>query len=191
MDYLDAMGAPGDTEIDWTQMDLIVAGDVSSGSSVFRYDGLTGALKDTFNFSGATNVVGLHVEGMTAYSVAYFSSKVVEYDLTLPSPPGSLLVGDAGTNRAVGVTVGHTGNLFVLGFLDGKVNEFDLLTGAYIATHFTVSGGGHDIRYNSSLNRYWVSTFSDTVDEYDSTGVYLRSLSHPALYEPYGMALWP
>ena len=37
MDYLDAMGAPGDTEIDWTQMDLTVVYPVGSVDLEFGY----------------------------------------------------------------------------------------------------------------------------------------------------------
>ena len=38
--------------------DLIVAGDISSSSSVYRYDGSTGALVENFSTSGHSNVVG-------------------------------------------------------------------------------------------------------------------------------------
>jgi len=174
--------------------ELIVAGDVSSGSSVFRYDGATGALIDSFSVGGLTNVVGLAVDGDFAHSAALFSGNIARYDLSQSPVAGATFVAGGGlVDRPIGMTVGHTGNFFVSSTYDPAIQEFDIDTGVFVGTSLDVSALGFsgvvDFHYDGPTDHYFLTTHDDSVYEIDSAGTLFATYQSNALDGAYAMTL--
>jgi WD40 repeat protein len=171
--------------------ELVVAGDISSSSSVFRYDGATGQLIDSFNNPNISNVVGLTVLERAVFAAGIFDGDIVRYDLTQTPPVGELFISNAVDSssryQAIGVTVGHTGNLLVASWGPGNINEFDIDTGSFLGTFMFTETGVADFQYNAQTQEYY-GTNGGSLFVYDTNGELLRTLSNPSLVGAVGIA---
>lgn len=179
--------------------DLLVAGDVSDNSSVFMYDGQTGALIASMNHPDVQNVVGLVVDEDSVYAAGLFSGAIVKYDLRGAEVPQPTLLADVPRVRTLGMVVGHTGNLFVVEQMGRRIVELDVETGDPIRTFLTVDDtpGIVDIAFDSATRSYFVSTgdqepdINGSVLWFNEEGSLIGKLEHHDLVHPYGLCVWP
>lgn len=198
--FTESIGNFGPGLIDFDgQGHLLVAGDVSDDSSVFKYDGQTGALLATMNHPGVRNVVGLAVDEDSVYAAGLFSGAIVKYDLRGAEVPQPTLLADVPRLRTLGMVVGHTGNLFVVEQKGRRIVELDVKTGNPIRTFLTVDDvpGIVDIAFDSATRSYFVSTGDQKPDMnggvlwFNEEGTLIGKFEHPNLVHPYGLCVWP
>jgi len=191
-DFTQSIGGFGTGLIEFNQNDnLIVAGDISENYSVFRYNGTTGELIDTFNNPTITHVVGITVHEDTVFAAGIFSANIVQYELSSSPVSGSLFITNA-VNPAtgyklIGMTIGHTGNLFAASGGAGVIKEFDIDTGALLDTFLVTNNLTADFKYNPTTNKYYRSS-NDSLYVYDTNGQLVSTFTNPALTGAYGIA---
>ncbi|CAL1125322.1 unnamed protein product [Cladocopium goreaui] len=142
---------------------------------VFRYDITDGSVIDTFTESGCCNLAGLAINGTDVYAVEIFQGSIHKFDLTQDPVTGFELVTNASQlDEAIGITVGHNGNLFVSSTLNSRIEEFDSVDGSYLGTFVDAAvlgvAGTGGLRYEPFLDRYY-SVTGDRMYEYNSSGV--------------------
>jgi hypothetical protein len=190
-DFTQSIGGYGPGQIAFSSAgELIVGGDASLSSSIFRYSGDTGLLLGTFRLDGFANVVGLLVDGTTVYSAAYFTGKIARYRLAdLPVIGASLVTGAGLIDHAIGMTVGHDGNLFVASGGQRAVQEFNITTGAFIGTFLHLGLSPVDVKYDPYGRRYYVTDGGNSVLEYDESATLIRTLQSNLLNNTYSVAI--
>ena len=171
--------------------ELIVAGDASR--VVFRHDGTTGDLIDSFTHSGCCNLVGLMVGGAYVYAGEYFQRKIFRCDLSTDPVECVLLISTTNNlDRPLGMTIGHTGNLFVANSLSSLIQEFDIDDGTFLGTFKDLSkfglSGATDIHYDPGLGNYFISSGS-SVYRVDANGDLIATYQSEDLVGAYGLAV--
>ena len=165
--------------------DLFAAGDVSAGSAVFRYDGLTGALIDEIHTDQSANVLAIEVAGDTLYAANFFNDLVVKYDLS-GADPAELI--PTGLVHPHGLTIGHTGNLFVGG--RDKVIENPGPSSSVFIDLLALGIGDEvsDFAYEPRTGHYFMTQFSDSLFEFDQAGTLVGTYQSPLLAKARGIA---
>jgi hypothetical protein len=188
-DFTPSLGGFGPGQIGFSASgDLIVGGDVSGNSSVYRYDGVTGNLIDTFRRDGFQNVVGLLVDGDRVYSGSYFNGAIARYELSVTPVAGTTFIAaDIRTRKVIGMTIGHTGNLLIASSENGAVQEYDIVTGAFVRTFLNF--GVVDIKYDAASGRYFATASGNGVTELDQAGNATRVFQSPDLRGAYSVAI--
>jgi len=171
--------------------DLIVAGDVSA--NLLRYDASSGALIDSVTLSGINNVVGMTVGGTYAYAADHFDDHILRYDLSGVPMTGNIFIsGAAVPDYPLGMTVGHTGNLF-LASSSQWIKEYGISTGDFVA-NFTdmeaLGGNSRDLVYVPTIQTYFLPA-DDSVLAIGTNGQLLRTYQSDALSGAYGLAYVP
>ncbi|MCA9758699.1 MAG: hypothetical protein KDA27_23100 [Candidatus Eisenbacteria bacterium] len=172
--------------------DLIVAGDVSGDDSIYRYDGGTGELIDTFRIAGCDNNVGLLVSGDSAFAVSYFTGLVAKYELSAAPVTGEIVV-DGGeiASRSVGLATGHNGNLFLAAGGASAILEFDSTDGHFVGRFIELDEAPRDVVYEPELGFYFVTTGSNSTSAvvFDQAGSMVREFTDPSIVGAYSIAL--
>lgn len=143
----------------------------------------------------ATNNIGLVVAGNDIYSTEYFQRGVTHYDLRESSPSVTRLVSDSEhLDRPFEMTIGHTGNLFVVNRSNPVVAEYDIETGDFVRLfadlermELTRLSG---IAFDPVAMRYYVAE-GNSVFELDRDGNHLGRHRLPSLQGALGMDLVP
>lgn len=188
-DFTESIGGTGPGQIGFSRSgDLIVGGDVSGNHSVYRYDGTTGGLIDSFRLDGFQNVVGLLVDGDFVYSGSYYNGAIARYDLSVTPVAGiAFIAANALTERVLGMTIGHTGNLLIASTANGAVQEFDIVTGEFIRTFLPF--GVVDIHYDAYGERYYVTGSGNSATELDQDGNVTRVFQSSDLQGAYSVTV--
>lgn len=142
---------------------------------VFRYDITDGSLIDSFTESGCCNLAGLAINDTDVYAVEIFQGSIHKFDLTQDPVTGfELVTNSTQLDEAIGITVGHNGNLFVSSTQNSRIEEFDSNDGSYVGTFVEAAvlgvAGTGGLQYEPFLERYY-SVTGDTMYEYNTSGV--------------------
>jgi hypothetical protein len=166
---------------------IVLAEDVSGGAGrVSVYDPATGNLLKSFSPYGNHAIVGVTTAGNHAYAASLFQGHIYKYDLRGSSEINSRSVFIEGAithgrYKALGLTVGHNGNLFVAPWEAGYIKEFNINTGEFVRDFILTDGRTWGFKYDSSSNRYYRAN-GGAVIEYDADGNRLNSYVAPGAY---------
>ncbi len=180
-------GSYGPGNLRYSDGELFVTGDTAGSGSTYRYDIATGSLIDSFNYSGTTTVLGLHVEGDYVWVAGYFSGAIVRYDISSTSATGTRISTSLAT-RSRAITRGHNDNFFVADADSTTLYEYDDATGARVGTFATFSGGQGDIWYDDVSNTYFV-TSSQAIWQLDTSGSVVNSWTYTGMGTVTGIAV--
>ena len=163
--------------------DLFVAGD--GEGFVFRYDGLTGSQIDQIRTDQSATVLAIEVAGDTLYAANFFNDLVVKYDLS-GADPAELI--PTGLVHPHGLTIGHTGNLFVGG--RDKVIENPGPSSSVFIDLLALGIGDEvsDFAYEPRTGHYFMTQFSDSLFEFDQTGTLVGTYQSDLLAKARGIA---
>lgn len=191
-DFTESIGnfGPGQLAFD-PSGNLLAAG--ARSRVIFRYDGNDGTLIDSFTESGCCNMAGLTIHETDVYAVEIFQGSIHKFDLTQNPVSGfELVTNSPQLDRAIGITVGHNGNLFVSNQENSRIEEFDADDGSYVGTFVEAAvlgvTGMNGLQYEPFLDRYFAVT-EDKMYEFNTSGVLKNTFQSDDLAEARGLAI--
>ncbi len=171
-----------------TNYGILAAGDISDSSSVYQIDQVSGSLLRSFNFQDVENVIAVTSTGDSLFFGDYFDGTLVTFDLSVPSPTGSVLISELSSLQSM--TIGHNQNLFITENDNKKVLEYDAETGEFIGefADFKILPGEQirDIEWNSRVGSYFI-TIEDRAYRITQNGIIIQFYSSPQLSLTYGL----
>jgi DNA-binding beta-propeller fold protein YncE len=166
-------------------VDLLVSSIASS--SVLRYDGTTGAFRDTFTSgNGLLDPVGIAVgpDG-NVYVAGRDSNDILKYDGTSGALLSTFVASGSGSlDGPHDIAFGPDGNLYVASGFNGEVLRYDGSTGAFLSTFVGTGIGGlgfpHGLTFGPDGNLYVGDRDGNDVLRYDGkTGHFLGTFVAP------------
>lgn len=171
--YLGDFISPGSSPLNWPQDIVFIENDAVAlvsglnNNAIFRYDGVTGALIDTFasNISGPTRMK-IGADGYLYVLEWSGGSRVMRYDLT-----GNFV--DTFTNIAVSNSIGldwdTTGNLYVSSYNGNAIYRFDP-SGNYMDTPISTGLAGPTTIWFDSIGDLYVCNWNGNfIKRFDAT----------------------
>ncbi len=151
---------------------VVVATRTDDGAAILVVDEVSRKVVAASAPIPGVTITGLAVAEGTAFAIEWPSGEIVAYDITVPSPARTPLVGSGETSgEPVALVIGDTGNLFVAS-TGGVVEEIDVETGEPVGPLF--SGGAFvqpvGLAFDAGEERYLLLTAADVVLEIDRSG---------------------
>jgi len=196
IDFSATIGEFGPGEMQFYQGDLYVSG--GRDRSIVQLDGQTGAEISRFSVTTSFNIRSLVIDGDDLYYAEIFQERIRKMDLTQSPPTGDTFLTDE-TNllEPIAMAIGANGNLFITNRASTLVQEFDIITGAFVGTFVDLNAlspaffaQDADIVYDSVLNNYFVSA-GQAVFRLSDQGVLLQTYQSDLLLNAYGILVVP
>jgi hypothetical protein len=170
---------PGDIEF-MANGDLLIAGDISNGSALYRFSGEDAQIVDSKSSCNASNVIGLAHAGSNAYTVGIFSANVSLFDISSAPFSCSSFISTAVTSstryQTQTMTITADGNLLVIP-QKGISKVYDSITGEFIQD-FLVSSELVNRALYSSLDEHYYLVGANVIQIYNSDGEKVKDITN-------------
>ena len=179
--YGPSLGGFGPGEIEFmANGDLLIAGDISNGSALYRFSGEDAQIVDSKSSCNASNVIGLAHAGSYAFTVGIFSANVSRFDISSTPFSCSSFISTAVTSttryQTQTMTITADGNLLVIP-QKGTSKVYDSSTGEFIEDLLVSSELVNKAVYSSIDERYYL-VGANTIQIYNSDGDKVKDITN-------------
>lgn len=170
---------PGDIEF-MANGDLLIAGDISNGSALYRFSGEDAQIVDSRSSCNASNIIGLAHSGSNVFTVGIYSANVSRFDISSTPFSCSSFISTAVTSSTTyqtqTMTITADGNLLVVP-QKGTSKVYDSSTGEFIEDLLVSSELVNRAVYSSFDERYYL-VGANVIQIYNSDGEKVKDITN-------------